>query len=104
MSQAYDNAINDLTEVAEQQAGRSNKIDDLMAEAERVRVCVCVCVCVCVRFLNCIDRANQLTSRRRLSLRKRSAGCVYDWVEVGRHSPPVTEQTRRPPKREDAPS
>ncbi len=63
--------------MAEQQAGRPNKIDDLMAQAERVRVrqpttmeirwlviagintenslfrsvclCVCVCVCVCAR-------------------------------------------------------
>ncbi|CAN0191506.1 unnamed protein product, partial [Ectocarpus fasciculatus] len=33
--EAYDAAINDLTEVAEQQAGRPNRIDDLMAQAER---------------------------------------------------------------------
>ncbi|CAM9848167.1 unnamed protein product, partial [Ectocarpus sp. 13 AM-2016] len=33
--EAYDTAINDLTEVAEQQAGRPNRIDDLMAQAER---------------------------------------------------------------------
>lgn len=38
--QAYDAAINDLTEVAEQQAGRRNKIDDLMAQAEKVRIAV----------------------------------------------------------------
>ena len=38
---AYDAAINDLTEVAEQQAGRPNKIDDLMARAEKVCGCVC---------------------------------------------------------------
>ncbi|CAN0038698.1 unnamed protein product [Pylaiella littoralis] len=33
--EAYDAAINNLTEVAEQQAGRPNKIDDLMAQAEK---------------------------------------------------------------------
>lgn len=44
--QAYDAAINDLTEVAEQQAGRPNRIDDLMAQAEKVglrrRVCATI--------------------------------------------------------------
>lgn len=35
-NKAYDAAINDLDEVAEQQAGRHNKIDDLMTEAEQV--------------------------------------------------------------------
>lgn len=35
--QAYDNAINDLAEVALQQEGEPNRIDALMAEAERVR-------------------------------------------------------------------
>ena len=39
--QAYDAAINDLAEVAEQQAGRPNRIDDLMTEAEQVRSSLC---------------------------------------------------------------
>lgn len=55
--QAYDAAINNLTEVAEQQAGRPNKIDDLMTQAEKVHhtfFLVCVCVCECELVSECV--------------------------------------------------
>lgn len=42
-AQEYDEAINDLHEIAEQREGRDNRIDTLMSQAEKVRYMEGVC-------------------------------------------------------------